>query len=454
VTDIGELCDDGRTVAGAGDLNLASKLLLDAALRCWWTVGCATERSAVLALADELAGSVGETVHVGALALAEPVLQANAVIDHLTHLRAATLSDVDGLRILGTAAHVVGIPEKALAYLDRADSVLRAEGRWGLLAPVCTMRAVDLMEMGDWCAAAVAADDGCRLAERSGQRVVHLRSRAAQALLAGLRGDNDAAQGLAAEVEWDARRRRLNEVLALVQLARGAGWLSAERYPEAYSELARMFDPADVSFYPSERFRGLAFLAEAAVHTNQIDDALRIVDDLELDAAVSPSTTLEVNLLYANAVLTSGDDAGARFKTAAASPSVRRRPWARARLEFAAGSWLRRQRRISESRDALRAAASTLKLIGATTWAQRARNELGAAGERPVNGDTTGPGLLSAQELEIAKLAALGLSNREIGERLFVSHRTVGSHLARIFPKLDITSRVSLGARLAELSDS
>jgi DNA-binding CsgD family transcriptional regulator len=55
---------------------------------------------------------------------------------------------------------------------------------------------------------------------------------------------------------------------------------------------------------------------------------------------------------------------------------------------------------------------------------------------------------LSAQEAQIAELAAQGLSNREIGQRLFVSHRTVGSHLYRIFPKLGITSRSQLAGAL------
>jgi DNA-binding NarL/FixJ family response regulator len=262
-------------------------------------------------------------------------------------------------------------------------------------------------------------------------------------------------QALAADVEWVAHRRRLNEVLACVQLARGAGWLSAERYAEAYGELARMFDPADVSFHPTERYRAAALLAEAAVHTNRHDDALRIVADLELDASVTPSTTLHVNLLYARAVLTDGEGAQARFTAAAESASGgAHRPWARARIELATGSWLRRQRRISEARDVLRAAASTFEVIGARMWAERARSELRAAGDRPANGDGSEGGVLSAQELQIAKLAALGLSNREIGERLYLSHRTVGSHLARIFPKLDIASRVSLGARLADLFDA
>ena len=98
---------------------------------------------------------------------------------------------------------------------------------------------------------------------------------------------------------------------------------------------------------------------------------------------------------------------------------------------------------------------TTFDLIGAGSWARQARAELRAAGERsaadePPPGVLSPQDVLSAQELQIARLAAEGLSNREIGERLYLSPRTVGSHLYRIFPKLGITSRAQLGARLGQ----
>ena len=81
----------------------------------------------------------------------------------------------------------------------------------------------------------------------------------------------------------------------------------------------------------------------------------------------------------------------------------------------------------------------------------RARSELRATGERTATQGGSPPGLrgsdgLTAQELQIARRAAEGLSNREIAERLFMSHRTVGAHLRHIFTKLDITSRIQLAA--------
>jgi len=100
-------------------------------------------------------------------------------------------------------------------------------------------------------------------------------------------------------------------------------------------------------------------------------------------------------------------------------------------------------------------ASATFEVIGAGSWARQARAELRTAGERTAAeaappGASPPPDVLSAQELQIARLAAVGLSNREIGERLYLSPRTVGSHLYRIFPKLGITSRAQLSARLGQ----
>jgi DNA-binding NarL/FixJ family response regulator len=86
--------------------------------------------------------------------------------------------------------------------------------------------------------------------------------------------------------------------------------------------------------------------------------------------------------------------------------------------------------------------------LGATRWSERARQELRATGEK-IGPRTPGArDRLTAQELQIAQLAPAGLSNREIGERLFLSHRTIGSHLYRIFPKLGITAGSQLPAAL------
>ena len=83
-------------------------------------------------------------------------------------------------------------------------------------------------------------------------------------------------------------------------------------------------------------------------------------------------------------------------------------------------------------------------------WGDRARHELRASGVRSRRRAPDARDELTPQELQIAQLAAEGLSNREIGQRLYLSHRTVGSHLYRVFPKLGVTSRGQLRDALAE----
>ncbi len=192
-------------------------------------------------------------------------------------------------------------------------------------------------------------------------------------------------------------------------------------------------------------------MAEAAVRSGRRDEARALLAELEATAAVTPAPELAMGLLYARAVLADDDAADALFR-AALREDLARWPWVRSRLELAHGTWLRRRNRRAESRVPLRSAAETLERIGATTWAAQARAELRAAGERADHAGAAGEPeeLLSAQELRIARLAAAGLSNRDIGQELNLSPRTVGSHLYRLFPKLGVTSRAQLAARLQE----
>jgi DNA-binding CsgD family transcriptional regulator len=87
--------------------------------------------------------------------------------------------------------------------------------------------------------------------------------------------------------------------------------------------------------------------------------------------------------------------------------------------------------------------------LGFVTMSERARQELRASGETSRRRTPDGWDQLTPQELQIAQLAASGMTNREIGQRLYLSHRTIGSHLYRIFPKLGVTSRSQLSSALA-----
>jgi DNA-binding CsgD family transcriptional regulator len=139
--------------------------------------------------------------------------------------------------------------------------------------------------------------------------------------------------------------------------------------------------------------------------------------------------------------------AGALFEAALSVPDAAGWPLDHARVQFAYGRWLRRTHDTARARAQLRAALETFDRIGAEGYARRAREELRAAGvacgPRP-----TVAGALTAQERQIADLAATGLTNKEIAARLVLSHRTVGSHLHRLYPKLGIAARAGLRAAL------
>jgi DNA-binding CsgD family transcriptional regulator len=146
-------------------------------------------------------------------------------------------------------------------------------------------------------------------------------------------------------------------------------------------------------------------------------------------------------------------DAQALFDTAFGA-GLAAWPLHRARLQLAHGMWLRRHQHAGDSRAPLRAARDTFDALGTDAWAERARRELRAAGERSGQPPQRALDLLGPQELQISRLAAEGLSNREIGQQLYLSHRTVRNHLYRIFPKLGITSRAELAAVVGASPDS
>jgi len=442
-----ELCAAAGRSARAGDLDLALNLLLGAGLRCWWADQGPAARALVASTLSKLPAAARDPRYVAALAVAEPVLQGKAVIGLLSGFVIEHARDADALRLLGMAAFAAGDLVRAADFLDRAETVLRDQGRLGLLNHVLCLQAPTWLSTGDWEKQIAASEEGRRLAQETGQPVWTTQSLLVEAVGQAHRGHADEALELAARAEQMASGKHLNALLSSVRRARGCAWISRGRYGDAYAELSRAFDSADPSYHPRVRFASVMLLAEAAVRCGERDGARAVIAGLERVAAVTPAPVLHVYLLYARAVL--ADDASAEdlYRTAMAH-DLARWPWPRAMIELAYGRWLRRQRRVAESRPPLRSALTTLTLIGARSWAEQARAELRATGERPPPAQSSAADTLSPQELQIARLAAQGLSNREIGQRLYLSHRTVGSHLYRIFPKLDITSRTQLASRL------
>jgi DNA-binding NarL/FixJ family response regulator len=115
-------------------------------------------------------------------------------------------------------------------------------------------------------------------------------------------------------------------------------------------------------------------------------------------------------------------------------------------VQLAYGEWLHQQRQNVAARAPLRAAREGFDALGVIPWSERARQQLRATGETSRPRTPEARDQLTPQELQIVQMAAEGLSNRQIGQKLYLSHRTVSSHLYRVFPKLGITSRTELRA--------
>jgi DNA-binding CsgD family transcriptional regulator len=191
-------------------------------------------------------------------------------------------------------------------------------------------------------------------------------------------------------------------------------------------------------------------LIEAASRTGQA----RLAEDAlgRLAEATSIGQTDWGQGIYARsqALLSDGEDAERRYREAVErlSRTGFRPELARAHLLF--GEWLRREGRRADARAQLRTAHDMFDAIGMQAFAERARRELLATGEtvRKRTAETTDQ--LTPQEAQIARLARSGLSNPEIAAQLFLSPRTVEYHLAKVFTKLDITSRRQLRQALPD----
>ena len=430
----------------AGDANLAWNLLWRLAQRCFWADPGPQARSIIVRAAELAAATDPDAREVAVLAYAAPIEKANAVIDLVAHWPAQSASPEEA-RLLGSAAVVVGAFELSVPLLTAAVSGLRQQGRLAHLARALAMQGWSALCMADWKTAIPALDEALRMATETNESVWAAGALAMQSIVAAVHGEPDVAAELAVQAERAVISTGATHMLAYIQVARGLAALGDGRSGDAYDELRRIYDASDPSYHPVPSCWYIGELAEAAAHSGHLDEARAFMRALEPLVANSRSSWIQSAFSYAHAQL--ADDAHAEKRFHEALAQANRWPFQRARLQLAYGVWLRRQRRVADARAPLRAARDAFDALGIPAWADRARKELRAAGETSGKRAPEVWDQLSPQEMQIAKMAAEGLSNREIAQRLYLSHRTVGSHLYRLFPKLGITSRAQLVAALA-----
>src|SRR6185312_9154184 len=269
------------------------------------------------------------------------------------------------------------------------------------------------------------------------------------ATIAGMRGDAETAEAAAVEAERQGLAAGAHTTVALAQVGRVLAALGTGRHDDAYAAARRVYDTDDPAYHPVVSAWLIGELAEAALHVDQAEDARGRLRAIEAAAGPAPASWVALGLRHARAILAADEEEAARHFEEGLATDLDHWPFQRARLLLAYGQWLRRQRRIADSRPPLRAARDIFDALACASWSDRARRELRASGESSRRRDPEARDQLTAQELQIAQLAAEGLTNREIGRRLYLSHRTIATHLYRVFPKLGITARTELAGALA-----
>jgi len=428
---------------GHGDL--AWQLLLRIATSCWWDPSGPEVAGAVSAAAEQIAGPDDEPVLLAVLAHAQPVERGAHVLARLATMRTRD-ADPQGLHHLGSAANAVWAPDLALPFLAAAVEGLRDQGRLGLLAQALAAQAWAAVHAGKEPAAIAAAEEGARLALETGQPRWAASARLAQAAIAAERGDIAATEELIGGAEGLLVPTGAIKLLSLAEFVRGRGAIAHQRYEEGIDHLRRVLDPGEPVYQPHVGAWGLSDLVEACTRTGGRAAASGHLAQLEALAETTSGSLLRATAGYARPLLASDEDAEALYVDAVGR-DLAAWPCYRGRMFLWYGRWLRRQRRIAESRTPLRAARQTFDALAFPALADTARRELRASGEASGRRVDQPWDRLTPQELTIAQLAAEGLTNRQIGEKLYLSHRTVGFHLHRIFPKLGITSRNQLEAR-------
>jgi DNA-binding CsgD family transcriptional regulator len=192
-------------------------------------------------------------------------------------------------------------------------------------------------------------------------------------------------------------------------------------------------------------------LVEAAVRTGRDVEATAHVAAMREANLAGLSSRLAL-VVGASAAMAAPDETALElFQATLALPGIERWQFDLARVQLVYGERLRRRRAMAEARVHLNAALETFARLRAQPWVDRASVELRATGQtKPRAGDNV-LDRLTPQEFEIVTLAASGMTNKQIAERLFLSHRTVGGHLHRAFPKLGVATRAALRDALASI---
>ncbi|MFF8768311.1 AAA family ATPase [Nocardiopsis dassonvillei] len=420
----------------------ALDLLADAAVVRFYS-GEDAQRRRIQAVLERLPGDASHAwPRAWVRAVSDPFEGRAELLSLLPRLVCEAERQPDRLTALAVMAWLLDETPQAVRAFDEAFDRWKSQGP--LPEGLEGAAAWSYVEQGRWDRAREACARTAAVGARAGLDHAVACAAAVEATVLAYQGDTAAARARVGDVFALIDPMESRSVSVYARRALGAAAVAEGGYEDAYDQLRMVFtaDGAPVHYHAS--YPALADLAAAAARSGRRAEAAAIVERCARALADGASPRLRALISRARALLADPEDAEAHFRAALADPRLERWPFERAQTLLDLAEWLRRRRRVTEARGPLTEALEVFRRLGARPWIERARSESRAAGLDVTDAAPDALSRLSPQQQQIIRLAARGLTNREISEKLFLSPRTVGSHLYRSFPKLGVTARSQL----------
>jgi DNA-binding CsgD family transcriptional regulator len=342
----------------------------------------------------------------------------------------------------------------AVTLLHDAIQRLRAPGMQGTSGGTLTVLGWAYIDTGRWDEALDVAAEAAGMAEANHMDIVAASADVITATVLALRASSAEAREHASRALATVDPAECGLIAARARRARGLAALADGSYLQAVTQLRELFSDDGAPLHNYASYLGVADLAAASVRADRRIEGRDVIEQALSRLDGSASARLEQLIARAHGILAGPSDPEARFDKALADPAGDQWPFERAQLRLDHGEWLRRRRRINDAKPVLTEALRTFRRLGARSWEQRAQAELRACGVAVAGAPGEPDALkdLTPQQRQIVRLASDGLTDREIGDRLFLSPRTVSSHLHRSYPKLGVASRHQLRDVIARAS--
>ncbi len=446
----------------------AASLLVEAAVAHMMT----GDMEALVATGDRaralLGGRDGISDPVVELLAGVLVGEAHAALGHEDEADALldpALPFLTGEHVLSVPSELIGMAgqcaiwyerwDRATAVLDHLVTTAREAAAINHLIYPLTAHSVLDFRRGRWGAALADAGEAERLARETGLKPLLTFALSVLAHVEAGMGRREDARAHAREavhlgelLGGDAITTYALNALAFDALGAGEVEIASEFYDRAHRIGARLHTQRGVVQFGADRVEALARLGRT-------DEAFQALEEF---ADTPGGGHWALGALARCRGILADKNAESHFQTALSHHHHDGQPFEQARTQLAYGERLRRDRRRGDAREQLSEALEAFERLGAAPWADRARVELRATGGAAAEGDAAeksavaAAGLeeLTAHELQIARLVAYGMTNREVAAKLFLSPKTIEYHLSQIYRKLDLRSRTQLASLMAQ----